>query len=187
MVWLPIVFYLSWHCYTTLAKGTTKIVLTSGNTHTQAPACAHSYVQCMLAYWAHKHERLLHAFIFIYTIHVLFWVRTQPYNTTCLFSSFSFPAGVCVCLVSMSLSLCVCSQTSLSRSISTLSRCSFCWAGSCGRSSSTASIALSFTWNHQPITTTSSRYTSSCTDNTTRYTPPLRLRDWAGVIIIKLV
>ncbi|XP_074534371.1 fatty acid 2-hydroxylase [Halichoeres trimaculatus] len=29
VVWLPIVFYLSWHCYTTLAKGTARIVLTS--------------------------------------------------------------------------------------------------------------------------------------------------------------
>uniref|UniRef100_H3CJN4 Fatty acid 2-hydroxylase n=1 Tax=Tetraodon nigroviridis TaxID=99883 RepID=H3CJN4_TETNG len=29
VVWLPIVFFLSWHCYTTLAEGTTRIVLTS--------------------------------------------------------------------------------------------------------------------------------------------------------------
>ncbi|XP_051238216.1 fatty acid 2-hydroxylase [Dicentrarchus labrax] len=29
VVWLPIVFYFSWHCYTTLAEGTTRIVLTS--------------------------------------------------------------------------------------------------------------------------------------------------------------
>ncbi|XP_029991568.1 fatty acid 2-hydroxylase [Sphaeramia orbicularis] len=29
VVWLPIVFYLSWYCYTTLAKGNTRIVLTS--------------------------------------------------------------------------------------------------------------------------------------------------------------
>ncbi|XP_034443455.1 fatty acid 2-hydroxylase [Hippoglossus hippoglossus] len=29
VVWLPIVFYLSWYCYTTLAQGTTRIVLTS--------------------------------------------------------------------------------------------------------------------------------------------------------------
>ncbi|GLD67666.1 fatty acid 2-hydroxylase, partial [Lates japonicus] len=29
VVWLPIVFYLSWYCYSTLAKGTTRIVLTS--------------------------------------------------------------------------------------------------------------------------------------------------------------
>ncbi|KAF7654593.1 hypothetical protein LDENG_00067400, partial [Lucifuga dentata] len=29
IVWLPIVFYLSWHCYTTLAQGTTRIALTS--------------------------------------------------------------------------------------------------------------------------------------------------------------
>ncbi|XP_029910431.1 fatty acid 2-hydroxylase [Myripristis murdjan] len=28
-VWLPIVFYLSWHCYTTLAQETTRLVLTS--------------------------------------------------------------------------------------------------------------------------------------------------------------
>ncbi|KAL4004177.1 protein transport protein SEC24 [Sarotherodon galilaeus] len=30
IVWLPIVFYLSWHCYTTLAQGTTRLALTSG-------------------------------------------------------------------------------------------------------------------------------------------------------------
>lgn len=30
MVWLPIVFYVSWHCYSTLAKGTTRLNLTSG-------------------------------------------------------------------------------------------------------------------------------------------------------------
>ncbi|XP_034391854.1 fatty acid 2-hydroxylase [Cyclopterus lumpus] len=30
VVWLPIVFYVSWHCYTTLAKGTTRLDLTSG-------------------------------------------------------------------------------------------------------------------------------------------------------------
>uniref|UniRef100_M4ALF2 Fatty acid 2-hydroxylase n=1 Tax=Xiphophorus maculatus TaxID=8083 RepID=M4ALF2_XIPMA len=29
IVWLPIVFYLSWHCYTTLAQGNTRIELTS--------------------------------------------------------------------------------------------------------------------------------------------------------------
>ncbi|XP_072242830.1 fatty acid 2-hydroxylase isoform X1 [Leuresthes tenuis] len=29
VVWLPIVFYLCWHCYTTLAQGTTRIALTS--------------------------------------------------------------------------------------------------------------------------------------------------------------
>ncbi|XP_031731514.1 LOW QUALITY PROTEIN: fatty acid 2-hydroxylase [Anarrhichthys ocellatus] len=30
VVWLPIVFYFTWHCYTTLAKGTTRLNLTSG-------------------------------------------------------------------------------------------------------------------------------------------------------------
>ncbi|XP_060932428.1 fatty acid 2-hydroxylase [Limanda limanda] len=29
VVWLPIVFYLSWYCFTTLAQGTTRIALTS--------------------------------------------------------------------------------------------------------------------------------------------------------------
>uniref|UniRef100_A0A8D0AYM7 Fatty acid 2-hydroxylase n=1 Tax=Sander lucioperca TaxID=283035 RepID=A0A8D0AYM7_SANLU len=29
VVWLPVVFYFSWHCYTTLAKGTTRLELTS--------------------------------------------------------------------------------------------------------------------------------------------------------------
>ncbi|KAM4618954.1 fatty acid 2-hydroxylase [Polymixia lowei] len=29
VVWLPIVFYLSWHCYTMLAQGTTRLALTS--------------------------------------------------------------------------------------------------------------------------------------------------------------
>eukprot|EP00066_Takifugu_rubripes_P004011 XP_003967047.2 PREDICTED: fatty acid 2-hydroxylase [Takifugu rubripes] len=29
VVWLPIVFFLSWHCYSTLAQGTTRVVLTS--------------------------------------------------------------------------------------------------------------------------------------------------------------
>uniref|UniRef100_A0A3Q4A9U6 Fatty acid 2-hydroxylase n=1 Tax=Mola mola TaxID=94237 RepID=A0A3Q4A9U6_MOLML len=29
VVWLPIVFYLSWHCYTNLAQGNTRIVFTS--------------------------------------------------------------------------------------------------------------------------------------------------------------
>uniref|UniRef100_A0A3Q0RB19 Fatty acid 2-hydroxylase n=1 Tax=Amphilophus citrinellus TaxID=61819 RepID=A0A3Q0RB19_AMPCI len=29
IVWLPIVFYLSWHCYTTLAQGTIRVALTS--------------------------------------------------------------------------------------------------------------------------------------------------------------
>eukprot|EP00064_Thunnus_orientalis_P011597 superscaffoldBa00001688_g11628 len=29
VVWLPIVFYLIWYCYTTLAKGTTKLLVTS--------------------------------------------------------------------------------------------------------------------------------------------------------------
>lgn len=77
-----------------------------------------------------------------------------PYHCTCVVSSFLFP----------------CSQTSPSWSINTLFCCSLWWAGSCGPSWSTASIALSFTWNHQPITTTSSHFTSSCTDNTTRYT-----------------
>lgn len=35
VVWLPIVFYLSWSCYMTLAQGTTRIVFTSGTTHTR--------------------------------------------------------------------------------------------------------------------------------------------------------
>ncbi|KAM4573917.1 fatty acid 2-hydroxylase [Odontesthes bonariensis] len=30
VVWLPIVFYLCWHCYSSLAQGTTRIALTSG-------------------------------------------------------------------------------------------------------------------------------------------------------------
>ncbi|XP_068460121.1 fatty acid 2-hydroxylase [Clinocottus analis] len=30
VVWLPIVFYVSWHCYTTLAMGTTRLDLASG-------------------------------------------------------------------------------------------------------------------------------------------------------------
>lgn len=29
VVWIPVVFYFSWHCYTTLAEGTTRIQLTS--------------------------------------------------------------------------------------------------------------------------------------------------------------
>lgn len=124
VVWLPIVFYLSWSCYMTLAQGTTRIVFTSGTTHT------------------HTHD---HYFGLIIPI---------PYHCTCVVSSFLFP----------------CSQTSPSWSINTLFCCSLWWAGSCGPSWSTASIALSFTWNHQPITTTSSHFTSSCTDNTTRYT-----------------
>ncbi|KAG7229824.1 hypothetical protein INR49_012473 [Caranx melampygus] len=33
VVWLPIVFYLSWYCYTTLAKGTTRIALTSAHNY----------------------------------------------------------------------------------------------------------------------------------------------------------
>lgn len=45
VVWLPIVFYFSWHCYTTLAEGTTRIVLTSGttstNTHTSTTSMCH--------------------------------------------------------------------------------------------------------------------------------------------------
>lgn len=33
VVWLPLVFYVSWHCYTTMAQGTSRVFLTSGNTH----------------------------------------------------------------------------------------------------------------------------------------------------------
>lgn len=78
-------------------------------------------------------------------------------------------SSYCVWIICVIICICVCQQTSPFRSMSTFSRCSFCLAGSCGRSSSIASIALSFTWNLPPITTTLSRFTSSCTDNTTRY------------------
>lgn len=106
------------------------------------------------------YEITLHASIFICTSASLLFLLLLFYHSI-------FHVAVHVYWL-LALSLCVCSQTSPSQSISIFSHCSFCWAGSCGHSLSTASIALSFTWNHQPITTTSSHFTSSCMDNTTR-------------------
>lgn len=95
MVWLPIVFYLSWYCYTTLAQGTTKIVLFSGN--------AHKHTHCtMLILWTQPGTHLFsythpHSFVYSCNHTVIFMFSSCVLMCNylcvcvCVFPDFSIP------------------------------------------------------------------------------------------------
>lgn len=78
VVWLPVVFYFCWYCYTTLAKSNTRIVLTSGNTHTHVPSDT-------TVFDPHKHS-----FVFIHDF--------TSYMCTAISTHCGFTSSVCVCV-----------------------------------------------------------------------------------------
>lgn len=95
---------------------------------------------------------------FRYHTRVPLYTKHTPQSLSLCHPTFVFTYGrsyimLYVCLkdrsvstsVSKCVSLCMRPQTCPSRSTSTFSHCCFWWAGSCGHSSSTVSIALSFT------------------------------------------
>lgn len=79
VVWLPIVFYLCWHCYTTLAQGNTRLQLTTGRTR--------HYSMMYMQYKRHVHLSWCNGSICLQ-------ISPSQSNSTC-FRSFSCWAGSC--------------------------------------------------------------------------------------------
>lgn len=76
VVWVPVVFYLSWYCYTTLAQGSTRITITSGN----ARLCT-----------THTHTLVMNTRMFSFTNPRSYLNIQMVCVCVCVFSDFSVP------------------------------------------------------------------------------------------------
>lgn len=100
VVWLPIVFYLSWHCYTTLSEGTTRIVLGSGNIHTHDRLHTQPYMIVTLRDLIFIHTSIL-SHVYTYSMLYMF-VFIIFMSDECLCASMSCH-DVCVCVPDFSI------------------------------------------------------------------------------------
>ncbi|CAF97505.1 unnamed protein product, partial [Tetraodon nigroviridis] len=101
VVWLPIVFFLSWHCYTTLAEGTTRIVLTSD---VSIPVHKYLFLPLFLLGWFMWSfiEYCIHRFVFhmkppahnYYLITLHFLLHGQHHKSPFDGSRLVFPPGL---------------------------------------------------------------------------------------------
>ncbi|XP_078113867.1 fatty acid 2-hydroxylase [Sander vitreus] len=114
VVWLPVVFYFSWHCYTTLAKGTTRLELTSDFS---IPIHEHIFPLLFLLGWFlwSLIEYCIHRFVFhmkppahnYYLITLHFLLHGQHHKSPFDGSRLVFPPGLASLMVgSLYLFLC---------------------------------------------------------------------------------
>ncbi|XP_029697209.1 fatty acid 2-hydroxylase [Takifugu rubripes] len=101
VVWLPIVFFLSWHCYSTLAQGTTRVVLTSD---VSIPVHKYLFLPLFLMGWFLWSfiEYCIHRFVFhmkppahnYYLITLHFLLHGQHHKSPFDGSRLVFPPGL---------------------------------------------------------------------------------------------
>uniref|UniRef100_A0A3P8RM07 Fatty acid 2-hydroxylase n=1 Tax=Amphiprion percula TaxID=161767 RepID=A0A3P8RM07_AMPPE len=106
VVWLPVVFYLSWYCFTTLAKGTTRIDLTSD---VSIPVHKYMFVPLFLLGWFLWSfiEYCIHRFVFhmkppahnYYLIMLHFLLHGQHHKSPFDGSRLVFPPGIASIMV----------------------------------------------------------------------------------------
>ncbi|XP_034734914.1 fatty acid 2-hydroxylase [Etheostoma cragini] len=106
MVWVPVVLYFTWHCYTTLAKGTTRIELTS---NFSIPIREHFFPLLFLLGWFlwSLVEYCIHRFVFhmkppahnYYLITLHFLLHGQHHKSPFDGSRLVFPPGLASLMV----------------------------------------------------------------------------------------